>query len=380
MIKRLFCTLLMLNVVAGLCTGCWNYREINQMSIVAGAAIDKISDGKYKLSVEIIDLKTGGVEAKVHSKKLECYGASVYDAIRNAISINANKLYWGHAEILIISKDVAKEGIVEILDCFSRDPEPRLTIDILVSKEETAEKILDSQSITTEVRTFEINKMLDLEKELEKSPKVEIYEFINSLGESGISPIMPVIGLTKNSGQETSQLSGTAVFKKDKLEYMFDQEDTKYYLFVINKIKGGILNVKGGADNITLKIIKSKTKLKPVYNNGKLYFDLNIKTKTSLSEINNTTKFGNVKDVQKIKAEAQSELKKEVENIIKAAQNEYGIDIFGFGKSVKQDIPDLWKKIESDWNTVFKNVSVSVNVDIDISNSGLLSRKIMMGD
>ena len=377
MIKRLFCALLMLNVLGIFCTGCWNYREINNMSIVSGAAIDKTSDGKYKLSIEIIDLKTGGVEAKVHSKKLECYGASIVDAVRNAISFNANKLYWGHTEILIISKDVAKEGIVQILDVFSRDPEFRLTIDILVSKENTAEEILDSQSITTEVRSYELNKMLDLEKELEKSPKVEIYEFINSLGESGISPVMPVVGLTENSGQETSQLLGTAVFNKDKLEYMFDQEDTKYFLFVMNKIKGGLFVVNDS--DITLKIIRNKTKLKPVYTNGKLHFEINIKTKVSISEID-FTKFQNVKDIDKIQIEAQKTLKSRVKNVIKAVQNEYGIDIFGFGRSVRQDIPELWKKINPDWDTIFKNVPVNVNVDVKISNSGLLSKKIMIGD
>ncbi|AEY67892.1 Ger(x)C family spore germination protein [Clostridium sp. BNL1100] len=377
MIKRLFCALLMLNVLGIFCTGCWNYREINNMSIVSGAAIDKTSDGKYKLSIEIIDLKTGGVEAKVHSKKLECYGASIVDAVRNAISFNANKLYWGHTEILIISKDVAKEGIVQILDVFSRDPEFRLTIDILVSKENTAEEILDSQSITTEVRSYELNKMLDLEKELEKSPKVEIYEFINSLGESGISPVMPVVGLTENSGQETSQLLGTAVFNKDKLEYMFDQEDTKYFLFVMNKIKGGLFVVNDS--DITLKIIRNKTKLKPVYTNGKLHFEINIKTKVSISEID-FTKFQNVKDIDKIQIEAQKTLQSRVKNVIKAVQNEYGIDIFGFGRSVRQDIPELWKKINPDWDTIFKNVPVNVNVDVKISNSGLLSKKIMIGD
>ena len=378
MIKRLFCALLMLNVLGIFCTGCWNYREINNMSIVAGAAIDKTSDGKYKLSIEIIDLKAAvGVEAQVHSKKLECYGASIVDAVRNAISFNANKLYWGHTEILIISKDVAKEGIVQILDVFSRDPEFRLSIDILVSKEDTAEEILDSQSITTEVRSYELNKMLDLEKELEKAPKVEIYEFINSLGESGISSVMPVVGLLNHSGQETSQLSGPAVFNKDKLRYMFDQEDTKYFLFVMNKIKGGLLVVNDS--DITLKIIRNKTKLKPVYTNGKLHFEINIKTKTSMSEID-FTKFRNMKDIDKIQIEAQKILKSRVENVIKAVQNEYGIDIFGFGRSVRQDIPELWKKINPDWDTIFKSVPVNVNVDVKISNSGLLSKKIMIGD
>ncbi|WP_446692492.1 Ger(x)C family spore germination protein, partial [Ruminiclostridium cellobioparum] len=152
MIKRLLGSLLVITVLSVFSIGCWDYREINQMSIVSGAAVDKTPDGKYKLSIEIIDLKSGGKEAHVHSKKLECYGESLFDAIRNSIKISSQMLYWGHTEIIIISKDVAKEGILPIIDLFSRDAEPRLSIDILISNEDTAEKILDSQSISTEIR------------------------------------------------------------------------------------------------------------------------------------------------------------------------------------------------------------------------------------
>lgn len=386
MVKRLLGSLLVITVLSAFSTGCWDYREINQMSIVSGAAVDKTPDGKYKLSIEIIDLKSGGKEAPVHSKKLECYGESLFDAIRNSIKISSQMLYWGHTEIIIISKDVAKEGILPIIDFFSRDAEPRLSIDILVSNEDTAEKILDSQSISTEIRTYEINKMLDDQKKLSKSPKVEIYQFINALGDEGISAVLPVIGLTQNSGETTSQLTGTAVFKQDKLQYMFNGDDTKYYLFVMDKIKGGLLVVniapgKNNSDNFTLDIDSNKTYVKPVYSKGKLSFEINIKTKTTLGEIDdNKIKFSSQSEVENLEKQAQDMLEKNVERVIRAVQSGYDIDIFGFGLKVKQDMPGLWKKIKPDWEDLFKNVQVKAIADVRIKHAGLLSNPIMMGD
>ncbi|EMS69535.1 Ger(x)C family spore germination protein [Ruminiclostridium cellobioparum] len=386
MIKRLLGSLLAITVLSIFCTGCWDYMEINQMSIVSGAAVDKTPDGKYKLSIEIIDLKGGGRDAPVHSKKLESYGDSIFDAIRNSIKISAQKLYWGHAEIIIISKDVAKEGILPIIDFLSRDAEPRLSIDILVSNEDTAEKLLDSQSISTEIRTYEINKMLDEQKKLSKSPKVEVYQFINALGNEGISAVIPVVGLTQNAGEATSQLIGTAVFKQDKLQYMFNGDDTKYYLFVMDKIKGGLLVVNktqnnNNAGNFTLDIDSNKTYVKPVYSKGKLSFEISIKTKTTLGEIDdNKIKFTSQSEIEKLEKQTQAELKKNVERVIKAVQSEYDIDIFGFGLKVKQDMPELWKKIKPDWDDFFKNVQVEANAEVRIKHAGLLSNPIMMGD
>jgi len=384
MMKKLFCAIFIFSIPALFATGCWNYREINQMSIVAGAAVDKTQDGKYKLTVEIIDLKSGGKEANIHSKKLESYGESFFDAVRNTIKFNSQKLYWGHVETIVVSKEVAKEGILQILDFLDRDAEPRSSIDILISKEDTAAQILDSQSIATEIRSFEINKMLDVEKSLSKSPKTEVYQFINALGADGVSPVLPVIGLKKNWGQATSQLSGTAVFKGDKLAYMFNEEDTKYYLFIVDEVHGGLLLLKEGQNDglsgITLEIEKSKTEVKPVYSKGKLSFDMTIKVKTNLGEVDNDEKYHNKLDTDKMQKEAGEMLKKEVERVIKAVQYEYDIDIFGFGKSVREDIPDLWKKIGPEWADIFKNVPVKVDVGVKINHSGLLSKPIMMGD
>ncbi|MFP5111560.1 Ger(x)C family spore germination C-terminal domain-containing protein [Bacillaceae bacterium C204] len=41
-----------------------------------------------------------------------------------------------------------------------------------------------------------------------------------------------------------NELSGTAVFKKDKLRGFLDGNDTKYFLFALNQSKGRIAHSK----------------------------------------------------------------------------------------------------------------------------------------
>lgn len=382
--KRILFFLIICFVNMIMCTGCWNYREIDKLSIAAGVAIDKTQDGKIKITTEVVDLHEGGRDVKIKSKKLESYGDTLFDAIRNTIKITAARLYWGHTEIVIFSQDVAKEGIADIIDFLARDAEPRQSMDLLISKEKTAEEILDLQSTTTEIRSYEINEMLDTQRGLSKVSKVQIHEFINALSDEGISAVMPVVGATTNDGGETLELSGTAVFKQDKLVYMLDGEETKSLLFVIDKIKGGLLVVKdnsnSGQSKITLEILKSDTKVKPIFSDGKVSIDVNVKTKVTAGQSGEKEKTLDENKSLSLQKDAEKMLKTDMVNVIKKVQQDVDADIFGFGKAVRKDMPALWRKIGPEWNEIFKNLEVNVITNIKIQNSGLMSKPIKVGD
>ena len=40
-----------------LCTACWDYREVDKMTIVAGIAVDRAYDGELLLTFEAVDLQ-----------------------------------------------------------------------------------------------------------------------------------------------------------------------------------------------------------------------------------------------------------------------------------------------------------------------------------
>jgi len=378
----IFTVIFIINII--MFTGCWDYREIDNLSIVAGVAVDKNEQGQYVLTVEVVDMHEGGKDVKVKSKLLEVKGDTFFDAARNIIKITAPKLYWGHTEIVIFSQDVAREGIIEILDWLSRDAEPRLTIDLLVSREDTAKEIFDTQSIISEVRSYEINDMLKAQTNLSKAPKVKIYDFISALSSEGVSAILSAIKTADNKGEMTTEISGTAVFKGDKLIGFLDEDQTKNCLFVMNKIKGGAINIgkqpEGKIKNISLEIVNNKTKVKPVYSNGEISMNIDIKTETDIIEHGSEVDFVNEEGYLVLKEDVQKQLKSDIESVIRMVQQDFDVDIFGFGKTIKQDMPDLWKKIGPDWENIFRNLEVNINVKIEMKNSGRLGRAIKIGD
>lgn len=383
--SRFFLLFIVIFMVIILLSGCWSYREIDRLAIVSGLAIDKNhQSNKLRLTAEVIDMQGSLTEGKVKSRRVESEGDTIFDAVRNMISISAKRLYWSHTKAIIVSQDVAKEGITPIIDFISRNNEPRLTMTIFVSKEKTAKELLEQQSVSTDIRAFEMEYMLMGNKNLSKSVNVEVSELIDILSGKGVSSYLPAIGVTLNDGKKTANLSGTAVFKRDKLVGFLNKEDTKFFLFIKNKIKGGLLTIAPDKENVnnkvTLNIFKNKTNIKPIYLGEKLLLKIDVNTEVSIGEIDSNINYMTEKNRDILKKETERYLKKNIENVVKKVQKDFDSDIFGFGRTIMEDMPSLWKDIENEWDEVFKTLETEANVRVNIKDSGLISKPIQVGD
>lgn len=365
-------------------SGCWNYREINRFAIIAGAAIDRGTDLKYKTTTEIIGFKPGK-ENEVESKWVVGEGNSILDALSNSYQISGLMGYWNHIKILLISQEVAKEGILPVVDLFNRSPLSRMTIKILISKAKTAGEILKVQSISHPIKSFQINDTFKVQEEsLSKTKAIAVYQAINLLGGEGTALFLPTVDLSTNNGQTTYKLTGTAVFKKDKLVGFLDGEESKYLLFVRDEIKGGVmlenLLSKEKPTTISLIIKKSQTKTKPVLVKGKLRMEITLKTQADIWEMDTAMNYNSEKGRMTLERHAEEALQKNIQRVVSKVQQDYGADIFGFSTKIRNKTPALWKTIKPDWERVFKELPVDVKVEVKIQNSGLAFKTLEMGE
>lgn len=379
--NKSFIFISILVLMAILLTGCWNYREIDKLALVSGIAVDKNDLNKgYEVTAEIVSIPTSAKEPNFNSTKIQSKGEGVFDCIRNMINVSAKQLFWSHAAILIIGEDVAKESILPILDWITRDSEPRLTLYILVSKADTAKDILSSKSLSTEIRSFEIEDMIISNKRLSKIPNVQVYQLLNDVSTDGIYPVLPTVELVYNGDKETMALSGGAIFNNDKLVDYMDFEDVKSYLFIRNQITGGLINTtlinNDSIDNIDLEIFKNKTKINPIISNEEISMNIKIKTEVSIAESSNSINALNKMDIQKLETVAEKTLKDNILKTIARAQNDFELDIFGFGNLVKEKMPHVWKDIENNWDEIFKGLKINLDVDINVRGSGHLLRSV----
>lgn len=365
-------------------TGCWNYREIDKLSIVAGMAVDKQGTAGYRLTIEIVDTKQSGKQTAIQSKIIEADGISLFDATRHAIKVTGKKLYWAHVETVIFSRKVAEEDITKVLNFLEQDAEPRESIRLIVARSGTAGEILLGESRDTGIKAYDISNIIKAQKNLSEAPDIQMYQFVSDLEAEGISPVMPTSSLVVQNEKKVIEISGTAIFKDAVLAGFLDGEETKSFLFVVDKVEGGLLSEpdipKGEHMPITMEIFKNKTKIRPVLDNGKLYMDIHTDTRTTIGEHGPEGNFSNPDAVDKLEKASEKHLQDNLTKLIKKVQQQFDTDIFGFGQTVKEEIPALWRQIAPQWNTIFRNLDIRVTCKVEIDNSGLLSKALKRGD
>lgn len=378
--KRLLLLLYMI-IFIPLATSCWDSREVDKLSIVTGMAIDKTEQGKYLVTFEVADFIQSSEGQTIKSILIESEGESIFEAARNALNINAPRLYFGHTTVAIFSKAVAREGMLKVLDFFLRDAEPRLSIDLFISEEETAGEILRTKPLTSEFVAVEITDIMDEQKNLSKALAVPAYKFVNALSGNGVSGMMTSLCATENNGEKTVKSCGMAVFKKDRLIGFIDEEDTFALCFVLDEVKGGVLVVDAGKrEKMALEIMNSTTDIKPSYENGEPSVKVKVNMKAALIDHSSERNFNDKKGREVLVKMSEEQLKNKIEGIIRKVQEDFGSDIFGFGDSFYRDLPKVWKEIEKEWDDIFKNLKVTVEPEIKLTHTGLLLEPIEIGD
>jgi spore germination protein KC len=363
-------------------SGCWNYREVDEYSIIAGLAVDKGTKNEFQMTAEIIKISAGR-ESRTTSEIITTEGKTMFDAARNMITLTGKKLYWAHAKVVILSKQVASEGVTKALEWYNRDAETRENVYILISKKPTAKEIFSEHLITEQIKSFEMEEMIKNQVSLSKAPIVEIMKYNIESRTKGISTVIPAVDLIESAGKITAQVAGTAIIKHDKLVGFLNDEETKDLIFIRNEIKGGILNedirVKDNHTRISLEIFKSKTKVTPIVDGSDIKINLNINTTVAIDEIDGKGSFFDEEGLKKLEETASSTQKKRIEVLINKIKSNYDADILLFALKLQENKPKTWKSVAGNWDEVFANMKVDVNTRVHIRNSAILSNSIEEG-
>jgi spore germination protein KC len=363
--------------------GCWSYREVDDLTIVAGVAIDKGTKNQYQMTVEIIHISSGK-DTKMTSKTISAEGKTMFDAARNMIALAGKKLYWGHTKLIILSKDVASEGVAKAIEWYNRDYETRDEVHLLISQRPTAKEIFNEPGITDEIKSFALDKMIINQSNLSKAPITNVLKFDIESKTKGISPVIPAVNLKQIDGKLTPEVMGTAIIKNDKLVGFLNSEETKDLLFIRNEVNDGLLiegmHEKDISTLVSLQIFKNKTKVTPVVEGKDITINLNIDTTVAIDEINGTTNFSDDEGRMKLEQSAENVLKERIEALIKRTQSEYDADIFEFGSKLWEDKPQVWNSCGDNWEQIFKGLKVNVKARVHIKNSAILSKSVKEGD
>lgn len=379
---RLSLMILLILINAIFTSGCWNYREIDKLAIVAGVAVDKGTDGQYIVTAEVIQM-SGGKDSKTASKIITMEGKTLFDAVRNGIALTGKRLYWSHSEVIILSKDIAAEGVSKVTDWYIRDSETREDVSILISVEASAREILQGETTTDDVKSMTLGDIIKNQQSLSKAPTTDVLLFDIETQAKGMSTVIPTVSLKQIDGKKVPQIMGAAIIKDDKLVGQLNGEETRDLIFIRDEIKGGVLleGTNGGdiAIPVSLEIFKSKTKVAPVVEDKNIMMKLNIETTVAIDEIDGSENYIDDKGRRVLEQNAENTLKGRIESLVKKVQSEYDADIFKFGSKLREDDVKAWNSVGDKWEEVFKDLKLEVETKVHVKNSAVLSKTLEKG-
>lgn len=380
-IRKIIALLLIVPLLSSL-SGCWNYRLLEDLGIVAGVAIDKGTDDKFELTMEIADAKSGK-ERMVDSHIIHSSGNTIFDAVRDGISIIGKKLYWSHTQVIVVSEEIARDEMINVMDWLNRDSETRTDIELFVAKGMPAKDIFTIDNPSGNIISFTLESMIENETSLSKARKTQTWKFANDLISPGISPQTPAVMLWDNSKEQTPMVEGAALFHDSVFVGFLDGADTKNLLFVQDRIEGGLLtfplNYQGKKLSVSLEIFENQTRFETSWTNSVPEIKITMKTIVALDELQGTPGEIDEKLIAALEEAAQVYLKNNIEATIRLVQNQYDCDTFGFGNYIYRTESQKWKKIEADWDTIFPKLKVTVVPKVMIKNSATQEKTIFGG-
>jgi len=410
--------------------GCWDRLETAEVAIVGSVGLDEGTGDKVVVSLEITNpavLVPGVVQAtggKVVAWILREESDSIFNAIRNIERRTSKRIFFGHVNTVIFGMNLARKGVGRYLDVFERQAQFRRTM--LISTCDTGAGLLQRPFID-ELPSRTLSGLALTAQTSGKTTEVTLNEFMRKLNQPGIEPITmhtagretkdvfvkrqgeavhrvdtpsvsrpqpldsdesipailppdsPLLDPLKEAGSGEAAyaltvIPGVAVFRGDTLRGFLDGFDARGYLWAVGRVKGGLVELFDveGAGIIGLEVIRSNASSRLSVKGETIEVTLRVMPEFEIAEMSENISLPR-ETVHRIEGLANRLVEEEIRHSLRIVQEEFRSDVYGFGHMIHAKHPDLWKRLEKDWNEKgFPKVRVNVKVQSKIRSSSLL--------
>lgn len=363
-----------------------NQKQVQSLFLVLALGVDSTTDDRVQVTMQVLNpnvsAQTGTIGGGATGNDviiISGTGDTLFDAIFEASKTMSRVQHFGHLKYIAIGEDLARKGIYGILESFIRIHEFRLNTPMLIAKGKASEIV----KIETPKNPISANVVEDLfirQELIGFRPFSYLIDFQNSLGSEKTSPTLAVIRTDRSpeSSDKTLFIGGAAVFKKDKLDSFLTDKETRGLQWVNGKVKvGNITFVSDKFGKVSSEILRASSKVKPIITDDKVSIKIDVKVLTDLRRVDKAIDPVKNPEILSELSTIQGEaVRDEIELTLTAAKDTLGLDIFGFGELIHETYPKVWKTIENQWDTIYRDLEVDINVSSGIRSTGLTNKSV----
>ena len=310
-----------------ICMGCYNYHELNSISIISAILFD-YHDGNYEVTIEI----SGDEEKEI----VKGQGKSISEALENANIMSKKNLSFYHIKMVFVTKDV---DLRQILLFLIRDPRKNSSFYLAYTEE---------KDILTASEEKEIGK--DINDLLKKEFKETFFDISNNIFDEHIDFYLPII-------DGDMSLKGIMLYDGLKIKKSLDIRDIDI-LHVLNNKNDAYFKIDEGNGFFEVNVNEVKTSI-----DIKDKVNINVKLKLSIVEYDTDIKNNTLKGLEELESRIDQEMEKLIKEFI-AKLKENDSDILGIDRYINNKKHQL--------NKTWKDYEYEINVSSKINKKGLI--------
>jgi spore germination protein KC len=375
-------------------SGCWDYYRLRKLAIVSGVGFDiDPATGEHLVTYQTIipskvkgstasssgEQTGGGISPAVQLDHIK--GNTWSEPFRNYATQGTRTLFFPHNQIDILGKEVAKQGVYPLIEYILRFTQSRPNRLVVVAQDKASD-ILAARAGMEVIPAMGIADEVKLSAEFSKYPAISILEFANRLMSKTTAPILPIISIFEETGPDGKKVNkvhvtGTAVFKGDKMVGELNEQESRGMLWVIDKIKKGfvVVDAPDGSGKASLAITQAKSKIIPELTDEKITINIVIEEQSDLTEYNGSRNLDDIllKQIEESQAEA---IQKEV---MAALNRSFALnaDVFGFGEAVHRKYKKDWPDLEARWDEIYPGLDVVIQVKTHVNQTGDIIKAVI---
>jgi spore germination protein KC len=376
--------------------GCWDRRETENLLLVDSIVFGKSNTGdaeQYRVSFITVrpsssgggQMRTSGQEGTAQAAgqwEASSYGPTLEEAILKFSIRSPRHIYLAHNRIIMLEKDLAKEGISPVVDFLLRSRDIRLRNYVLVVKGDEPDLLT---SISPE---FEDTLAGELFSILETSIGEGDYYYPSDLniiaqgiltnGQDPWAPIIETFSAAQTSGRITDQsviIRGTALFKTDRLVGYLDAEETQRFLLLKGLSNSGIYDIERNGRKLSYRYEQAKVRRRLAVEDGRINVHFDVTLKGLLEEIHfySNLSEAEIDSLEKsLSAKAETALLETVNRC-----KELGSDVLGIGRLIHSSKPEIWKELSKNWYSIYPEIGIDIDVKAKITGTALGSKPIV---
>lgn len=354
-----------------LLTGCWDAREIEERTSVIAVAVDQHAEG-YEVTVQVpIPTKIvgsgdggGGGSGQNAVQLFTGTGKTMTDALEAIENQTNQRIFFGHARLLLFGEELAREGIGKSLDSLRRHPEIRRRQWPIVVKGKAKEAIKSSPKLEQIPMEYILRLLENGVREGRHTNQGlgDLYiDLVNPAKE-------PILNYMEIEPRRTRWL-GLAVFHQDRMVGTLSRKESQQLLHIREGKVGESVDTPCPGGYIVFQPKELNRKVRVFFTDGIPGIDVRIQVRGGVIEKTCHFDLSRPNALKTVSRAVETVYERRARRVIAKVQKEMKTDVFQFGNQIRAYHPDVWKQIR--WEKEFPRTDIRVNYDVKVVRMGL---------